>query len=82
MPAYRLHHCCSQGTPSLFPSIFAPGQLRRKNVASAQDVICEQRVRPSHLKLTDGSGATLAAGKTEPVGSSAAEEVAERRRKC
>ena len=44
-----LHHCDSQGIPSLFPSIFVPGQFFRKNVASAQEVICEQCVRPSHL---------------------------------
>jgi hypothetical protein len=42
MRRYLRHHCCSQGTPSLFPSIFTPGQLRRKKVASSQDVICEQ----------------------------------------
>jgi hypothetical protein len=36
---YRLHHCCSQGTPSLLPSIFTPGQFFRKKVASAQEVI-------------------------------------------
>lgn len=48
-----LHHCFSHGMPSLFPSIFTPGQLRRKNVASSHEVICEQCVRPSHLKLLD-----------------------------
>jgi hypothetical protein len=37
-----LHHCFSQGMPSLFPSIFVPGQFVRKYVASAQDVIWEQ----------------------------------------
>jgi hypothetical protein len=31
-------------------SICVPGQFFRKNVASAQDVICEQCVRPSQLK--------------------------------
>jgi len=25
-----LHHCCSHGTPSLFPSILVPGQFLRK----------------------------------------------------
>jgi len=34
--------------PSLFPSIWVPGQFLRKYVASAQEVICEQCVRPSH----------------------------------
>ena len=34
-----LHHCCSHGTPSLFPSIFVPGQFLRKKVASSQEVI-------------------------------------------
>jgi len=43
-----VHHCCSQGTPSLFPSIFVPGQLLTKNLASLHEVICEQCVRPSH----------------------------------
>lgn len=53
----QLHHCLSQGIPSLSPSIFTPGQFRRKNVASAQDVIWVQWVRPSHLN----DGAALAA---------------------
>jgi hypothetical protein len=44
------HNCCSQGTPSRSPSICVPGQFLRKKVASAQDVICEQCVRPSQLK--------------------------------
>ena len=39
---YLLHHCLSHGTPSLFPSIRTPGQFVRKNVASSQEVICEQ----------------------------------------
>ncbi|HJT26362.1 MAG TPA: hypothetical protein VJ784_03045 [Pyrinomonadaceae bacterium] len=56
------HHCCSQGTPSLSPSICVPGQFLRKNIASSQDVICEQRVRPSQRNCTDtgdaGSDAT------------------------
>ena len=34
-----LHHCCSHGTPSLFPSIFVPGQFLRKKVASSHEVI-------------------------------------------
>jgi hypothetical protein len=83
---YRLHHCCSQGTPSLFPSIFTPGQLRRKNVASAQEVICEQWVRPSHLKETVCVGAvvdeTAGAGEAGVPGSSKAAGGAERERKC
>jgi len=37
-----LHHCFSHGMPSLLPSILVPGQFLRKNVASAQEVICEQ----------------------------------------
>ena len=41
------HHCFSQGTPSPSPSIFTPGQFSRKYVASSQEVICEQWVRPS-----------------------------------
>jgi hypothetical protein len=43
--------------PSLFPSIFVPGQFFRKKVASAHEVICEQWVRPSHL-----GGPAVAAG--------------------
>jgi hypothetical protein len=39
--------------PSLFPSIFTPGQFFKKNVASAQEVICEQYVLPSHLNDDD-----------------------------
>ena len=48
-----LHHCFSHGMPSLFPSIFTPGQFFKKNVASAQEVICEQYVLPSHLNDDD-----------------------------
>jgi hypothetical protein len=49
MATRYLHHCCSHGTPSLFPSIFTPGQFFKKKVASAQEVIWEQYVLPSHL---------------------------------
>jgi len=52
-PATYLHHCCSHGMPSLFPSIFTPGQFFKKKVASAHEVICEQYVLPSHLKEDD-----------------------------
>ena len=56
--AYRLHHCFSQGMPSLLPSIFTPEQFLRKKYASSQDVIWEQYVRPSHLYwASDGAGA-------------------------
>ncbi|CDH43604.1 hypothetical protein BN874_1260012 [Candidatus Contendobacter odensis Run_B_J11] len=48
---HYLHHCFSQGMPSLFPSILTPGQFLKKKVASSQDVIWEQCVLPSHLKL-------------------------------
>jgi hypothetical protein len=43
----------------LFPSIFVPGQFFRKKVASAQELICEQWVRPSHfqgLAVAEGDG--------------------------
>jgi hypothetical protein len=49
--------------------------LRRKNVASSQEVICEQWVRPSHrnaaaggvaVKVRDGSGVTAVADAREP----------------
>jgi hypothetical protein len=57
----HLHHCFSQGMPSLFPSILTPGQFCKKKVASWQDVIWEQYVRPSHLNFVEGivSGAEL-----------------------
>ena len=59
MPDY-LHHCFSHGMPSLFPSIFVPGQFLRKNVASVHEVICEHIVRPSHLNPeTFGASAQL-----------------------
>jgi hypothetical protein len=63
--ASYLHHCFSHGTPSLFPSIFTPGQFLRKNVASAQEVICEQRVRPSHLYWPAGVDSRSGAGDRE-----------------
>ena len=37
--------------PSLSPSIFVLGQLRKKNFASSHEVICEQCVRPSQVYL-------------------------------
>ena len=55
-----LHHCFSQGMPSLLPSIFVPGQFCRKYVASAQDVICEQYFRPSHLNRPSGADCAVA----------------------
>ncbi len=51
---YRVHHCCSQGMPSPSPSILTPGQDARKYLASAQDVIWEQYLRPSHRNDTAG----------------------------
>jgi hypothetical protein len=45
----QLHHCCSQGSPSLLPSIFVSGQFSTKKRASAHEVIWEQCVRPSQL---------------------------------
>jgi hypothetical protein len=47
--AFDAHHlhCFSQGTPSASPSIFTFEQCCKKNSASAQEVISEQRVRPS-----------------------------------
>jgi len=48
---HYLHHCCSHGTPSLFPSILLPGQFLRKQVASAHELIWEQCVRPSQLNV-------------------------------
>jgi hypothetical protein len=62
-PGYCLHHCCSHGIPSWFPSIFTPGQFFRKNVASAHEVICEQYVRPSHLNWLEGLPSTLLLGE-------------------
>ena len=48
-----VHHCDSHGTPSPSPSILVFGQFRKKKEASAQDVISEQLVRPSHWKLPE-----------------------------
>jgi hypothetical protein len=48
---YPPHHCDSHGTPSRSPSISTPGQFLRKKVASAQECICEQCVRPSQENL-------------------------------
>ena len=62
-----LHHCFSQGIPSLFPSILTPGQFCKKKVASWQDVIWEQCVRPSHLNFCEGI--VSAVGLRERVGS-------------
>lgn len=45
---HQRHHCLSQGTPSLLPSILVPGQFFKKKVASSQEVICEQWILPSH----------------------------------
>jgi hypothetical protein len=42
-----VHHCCSHGVPSRSPSIFTPGQLAKKNLASLHERIWEQCVRPS-----------------------------------
>jgi len=39
MALYYLHHCFSQGIPSLLPSIFTPGQFLKKKIASSQDLI-------------------------------------------
>src|SRR5215216_4166723 len=61
-----VHHCCSQGTPSLSPSIWVPGQFARKNFASSQDVIWEQRVRPSHRNCTGACGAGVALASDGP----------------
>jgi hypothetical protein len=57
-----LHHWLSHGTPSLFPSILVLAQCSMKYVASAQDVICEQCVRPSQL-----NAAALAVAGIEPA---------------
>src|SRR5574343_1569180 len=64
LPFAYLHHCRSQGMPSLLPSILVPGQCCRNQVASSQDVICEQCVRPSqvYVLLTGRSG--LAVGRS------------------
>jgi hypothetical protein len=66
--ALQLHHCCSHGTPSPLPSILVRGQCSTKKVASAQDVICEQWVRPSHLNgdgsSPEGAGAATRMGAT------------------
>ena len=60
------------------PSILVPGQLRRKKVASAQEVICEQWVRPSQRYcllatwvagwLIEGEGRRLSSEKLDEPG--------------
>lgn len=62
-----LHHCDSQGIPSLSPSIFVSGQFFRKNVASAQEVIWEQYVRPSQMKLNALELSGLGTVAAEPL---------------
>lgn len=47
MDTQGLHHCSSQGIPSLSPSIFTLGQFFRKNLASLHELIWEQCLRPS-----------------------------------
>ena len=64
-----LHHCFSQGMPSLFPSILTPGQFCKKKVASWQDVIWEQCVRPSHWNFCEGVASAM--GLRERTGSAA-----------
>ena len=50
------------------PSIFVPGQVRRKNVASAHEVICEQCVRPSQRnEAAGGLGVRVRAVASEAV---------------
>jgi DNA invertase Pin-like site-specific DNA recombinase len=46
--AYCAEQFENNGTPSWSPSISVLGQFFRKNLASSQDVICEQYLRPSH----------------------------------
>jgi len=59
------------------PSIVTPGQWARKYLASAQDVICEQVLRPSHLNDGAAGGracvAAAVATASTPAGVAAAE---------
>src|SRR5688500_12232758 len=64
---YR-HHCFSQGTPSLSPSISTPGQLSRKKVASGQDAICEQCRLPPRLNRSVLACCGCAAGADDGCG--------------
>jgi hypothetical protein len=53
----------------LSPSIFTPGQLRRKNVASSQEVICEQptsRAAKFQAEETKKWGRVIKAAGIEP----------------
>jgi len=52
----QLHHCHSQGTPSPSPSIPVFPQFCMKYLASAQEVIWEQYLRPSQLNRGAESG--------------------------
>ena len=65
------HHCFSQGMPSPFPSICTPGQFLRKNVASSQEVICEQSVRPSHRNLVSAGPGVDVPGTLDVSGTAA-----------
>ena len=56
LPAYLPHHCFSHGMPLPSPSILTPGHFRRKNLASAHEVIWEQWMRPSHLNGSARAG--------------------------
>lgn len=65
--SYQRHHCVSQGTPSLSPSIFIPGQFCKKFLASLHEVIWEQYLRPSHLNGA-GTGLGSVAMEEAPLG--------------
>jgi hypothetical protein len=47
-----LHHCISHGTPSWFPSIFTPGQLRRNNHQGQTTVFTTQATESAPLPRT------------------------------
>ena len=49
--------------PPRLPSILTPGQFARKYFASSQEVIWEQRVRPSQLNDLTGEAAGAALGE-------------------
>jgi hypothetical protein len=56
-----VHHCCSHGVPSLFPSILVSGQFFKKYLASVN-----APRQPTQLSLSSASGPRKLNGEREP----------------
>ena len=67
-----IHHCCSHGIPSLSPSILVPAQWLMNHCASAQDVIWEQDILPSHRNTPVDTVAATGVGATAGCAASSA----------